>query len=75
MRIVINDIPPSNNKFIGNSHNYNIYRRIKQEWHWNVKAAINPAEKPEKPYDKAIVYIRYYFKNKIRRDPDNFPAK
>ena len=40
MKIVINKIPPSNNKFIGNSKNFNIYRKEKELWHWLIKAAI-----------------------------------
>ena len=75
MKIVIKDIPPSNNKYMGNSHNFNEYRREKEKWHWLIKSAIGKAEKPKKPIEKAIVNITYYFKDKRRRDPDNYSGK
>ena len=40
-----------------------------------IKAAIKIAEKPKKPLEKAIVNITYYFKDKRRRDPDNYSGK
>ena len=73
MKITIKDIPPSINEFIGNSRNFNYYRREKERWHWLIKAAIK--EKPPKPIDKAIVHIKYYFPDKRRRDPDNYAGK
>ena len=73
MKIVINDIPPSNNEYMGKTYNYAVYQREKQRWHWLIKAAIK--EKPRKPLNKAIVHITYYFKNRIRRDPDNYSGK
>ena len=75
MKIVVNDIPPSNNKYMGNSHNFNEYRREKERWHWLIKSAINKAGKPKKPFEKALVNIKYYFKDKRRRDPDNYSGK
>jgi Holliday junction resolvase RusA-like endonuclease len=71
--IVVKGVPPSNNMFMGNSHNFNEYRRHKQEWHWLIKVAIK--RKPEKPIEKAKVYIKYYFKSAHRRDPDNYSGK
>lgn len=73
MKITIKDIPPSINEFIGNSRNFNYYRKEKQKWHWLIKAAIK--EKPPKPIDKAIVHIKYYFPDNRRRDPDNYSGK
>ena len=75
MKIVINEIPPTNNKYMGNSHNFNEYRREKERWHWLIKAAINEAQKPKIPLVRAIVNITYYFKDKRRRDPDNYSGK
>ena len=76
VKITINDIPPSNNKYMGNSHNFNEYRREKERWHWLIRAAINnEAQRPKEPLQKAIVNITYYFKDKIRRDPDNYSGK
>ena len=73
MKIIINQIPPSNNKYMGNSHNFNEYRREKEKWHWLIKAAIK--EKPEKPFDKSIVRITYYFSDNRKRDCDNYSGK
>ncbi len=76
MVIVVNDIPPSNNKYMGNSHNFNEYRRDKDEWHRLVcEALINHTDKPKEPYAKAIVHIKYYFKDGRKRDPDNYSGK
>ena len=75
MKIVINEIPPSNNEYMGKTYNYAVYQREKQRWHWLIKSAIKQAEKPKTPMEKAIVNITYYFKNKIRRDPDNYSGK
>ena len=73
MQIIINEIPPSNNKFMGNSHNFNEYRRIKEEWHWLIKSAIKI--RPPTPYKKAVIKITYFFPDKRRRDPDNYSGK
>lgn len=73
MKIVVNQIPPSNNKYMGNSRNFNEYRKTKEYWHWLIRAAIR--ETPRKPIEKAIVHIKYYFPDKRRRDPDNYSGK
>ena len=75
MKITVHDIPPSNNQYMGNSRNFNIYRREKERWHWLVKAALTKAKKPREPYGRAEVHITYYFKDKRRRDPDNYSGK
>ena len=75
VKITINEIPPTNNKYIGNSHNFNAYRREKERWHWLIRAAINKSQMPKKPLERAIVNITYYFKDKRRRDPDNYSGK
>ena len=75
MIITIPDTPPSNNLYMGNSHNFNDYRDQKTRWHWLIKAALAKTKKPKKPYQKAIVEITYYFKKRGRRDPDNFSGK
>ncbi len=71
--IVVRGTPPSNNKYMGNSRNFNVYRKDKEEWHWRIKTAIKI--KPPMPIAKAVVSIKYYFKKKGRRDPDNFSGK
>ena len=75
MKIVVNDIPPSNNEYMGNSHNFNDYRQQKVRWHWLIKAALCKTKKPKKPLEKALVKISYYFKDNHRRDPDNYSGK
>ncbi len=72
-RIVVAGTPRSNNNFMGNSHNFNDYRREKQLWHWKIKDAIS--EKPKEPIKRATVCIRYFFPDKRRRDPDNYSGK
>ena len=75
VKITINEIPPSNNKYMGNSHNFNEYRREKERWHWLIRGSLNKALKPQKPLERAIVNITYYFKDRRRRDPDNYSGK
>jgi len=72
LKIVVYDIPPSNNKFIGRNAKWQ-YQEEKQRWHWLIKAKIK--EKPKKPYEKAEITITYYFKDKRKRDPDNYSGK
>lgn len=73
MKITVHDIPPSNNRYLGNSHNFNAYRREKERWHWLIRAAIKT--KPKEPYIRAKVRITYYFPDRRRRDPDNYSGK
>lgn len=73
MKITINAIPPSNNQFMGNSHNHFEYHREKKEWHWRIKAALN--QRPNKALPRAVVKITYFFKDNRRRDPDNYSGK
>lgn len=73
MKLVIHEIPPSNNKYLGNSHSFNIYRREKERWHMLIRAAIG--KRPKKPLCKAVVTLRYFFPDRRRRDPDNYSGK
>lgn len=73
MKLVIGDIPPSSNKYLGNSHSFHVYRQDKERWHWLVKAAIR--ERPERPIGRAAVAVTYFFKDRRRRDPDNYSGK
>ena len=75
MKITVHDIPPSNNQYMGNSRNFNIYRREKERWHWLIKSALAKVKKPCEPYERATVHIMYYFKDRRRRDPDNYSGK
>lgn len=77
MKLVIKDIPPSNNKFMGRGTKYvqSIqYQEEKQKWEWLIKAAVGK-NKPIAALDKAVISITYYFKDKRRRDPDNYSGK
>lgn len=76
IRIIIPEIPPSNNKFMGRgSQKYQAfkYQDEKRRWEWLIRAAIK--NKPQKPFERAEVKIIYYFKTCHRRDPDNYSGK
>lgn len=75
-KIIINEIPPSNNKYMGRSTKgfHFTYQEEKKKWEWLVRAAVG-RNKPKKPINKAVVEITYYFKTKHRRDPDNYSGK
>ncbi len=77
MKLIINDIPPSNNKFMGkgsvNKQRFE-YQDIKKQWAMLVRLAVG-RDKPKQAIEKAIVTITYYFPNRIRRDPDNYAGK
>ena len=69
---VIEDVPPSNNKFIGRNNIWE-YQEYKKLWQKYILMLCLP--RPEKPIKRARVIIDYYFKDKRRRDPDNFSGK
>lgn len=50
------------------------YQQDKKVWAWLVKGAVG-LNKPEEPIKKAVVTLRYFFKDKRRRDPDNYSGK
>ena len=71
----IPNIPPSNNKFQGNGslgRNYE-YQNIKKEWAQLINIYCRP--KPPYPIARAKVTLHYYFKDRRRRDPDNYSGK
>ncbi|QUH21439.1 RusA family crossover junction endodeoxyribonuclease [Alkaliphilus sp. B6464] len=77
IKLVIPDIPPSNNKYMGRGSTRTQafeYQNIKKHWAdtigWLVKK-----EKIDNAYKKAVVKITYYFPTKHRRDPDNYSGK
>ena len=69
MKYIINRIPPSNNKFKGRQNHWE-YRSLKKEWEQIIFYSCLP--RPPKPIEKAIVKITYFFKSRIRHDPDNY---
>lgn len=76
LKLVIPALPPSNNKFLGNSHSFRPYLAAKQEWHWMVRAALSRSgQKPDRPLRHAVVTLRYFFPDRRRRDPDNYSGK
>ena len=76
LKIVIDEIPPTNNKYMGNSRNFNEYRHEKERWHWMIKAALCGVQKPSTPWEKVVVMVTYYFKDNRRRDIyDNYAPK
>jgi Holliday junction resolvase RusA-like endonuclease len=76
MRIVtvtIDDVPPSNNKFMGRRVHPAVYQKEKRHWSWLVRAGAEGI--PAKPIKKAVVEITYTFPDRRRRDPDNYSGK
>ena len=68
MKIIINAIPPSLNKFAGRK-NYWEYRKVKEQW----KELVYYTCKQQKyeTMNNAIVTVTYYFPTRARHDPDN----
>lgn len=76
VKLVIPEIPPSNNKYMGRGSVRSqafAYQDEKQRWAWLVRAAVK--KKPKKPLQKAKVKITYFFPDRRRRDPDNYSGK
>lgn len=72
MKFTIPFIPPSDNAFKGRQNHWE-YRNLKKEWLELVMALCRP--RPKKPIEKATVTLTYYFKDRRRRDPDNYSGK
>mgnify|MGYP000886526789 FL=1 len=76
VKLIINEIPPSNNKYMGRgSAKYQAfeYQAEKQRWAGLIMGALK--KKLNKPMRKAKVRITYFFPDKRRRDPDNYSGK
>lgn len=71
MKIVIPEIPPSLNRYAGRKNEWE-YRKQKQYWK---DLICYSTKRPHKPIEKARVKITYYFKTKVRHDPDNYAGK
>jgi len=75
VRIVLKGVPPSLNKFAGRE-NSREYRAEKKQWtdavQWYVKKV---KDRPAAPFQKAKVFILYYFPTAARHDPDNYSGK
>ena len=72
LTIIVNDIPPSNNKFIGRENRWN-YQKYKKEWADLIKCCVNSL--PKEPIEEAKIHIHYTFPTRTRRDPDNYSGK
>jgi crossover junction endodeoxyribonuclease RusA len=68
MKLIINYIPPTINKYIGRTNRWE-YQEDKKECHRIIKEACKGIEPC---YTSCKMKITYYFKDKIRRDPSNF---
>ena len=72
-KYIIPFIPPSNNQFIGKDQKFR-YQKIKKEWEQIIKL-YTLKNKPYKPIKQCRLTLFYYFKDKTRRDPDNYSGK
>lgn len=73
--LVIEGIPPSNNKFIGQNKRWS-YQKYKKEWNQIIGSALKHSHKfSSVPYEHALIHIHYIFPDRRRRDPDNYSGK
>lgn len=72
LKYVIPAIPPSNNKYIGRSVQWE-YQKVKKQWAVLIQALCKP--KPPIPLEGVTVTLRYFFPDNRRRDPDNYSGK
>lgn len=70
--IIVDDIPPSNNQFMGRENRWN-YQKYKKKWAMLMRVGIGTI--PKEPMKKAKVHIHYTFPTRARRDPDNYSGK
>lgn len=72
VKITVDEIPPSNNRFIGRENRWEDQEE-KKRWETLVKVAC--IGKPKRQTERAVVQIRYFFPDRRRRDPDNYSGK
>jgi Holliday junction resolvase RusA-like endonuclease len=70
---IIPFIPPSNNQFIGKNQRF-AYQKAKKEWAEIIRL-YTLKNKPYKPIKQCRLTLFYHFKDKTRRDPDNYSGK
>ena len=68
MKILINTLPPTINKYIGRSNIWQ-YQEDKKAYH---KAVVMSTIGINPKYDKCKIKVTYYFKDKRRHDPSNY---
>ena len=72
MTYIVPGIPPSNNDYIGRTNRWE-YQKVKKQWRDLIQACCAP--RPVSPIKHAKVTLTYYFKDRRRRDPDNYSGK
>lgn len=60
------------NKYKGRNNMWE-YRKDKTTWEAKVKQHCKPV--PQEPIEKCILTLTYYFKNRIRHDPNNYDGQ
>lgn len=75
MKIIVNQVPPSNNCYIGKNKRWE-YAAKKKEWSELILNVCRASKViPKQPLSKATVRLTYYFKTRVRHDPDNYSGK
>lgn len=65
-------IPPSMNKYKGRENVW-AYRRDKKAWEEMVFFCCTP--RPERPVSKCRLTLTYFFKRRVRHDPNNYDGQ
>lgn len=65
-------VPDSLNKYAGRRNVWE-YREMKKFWEKLVFIYCKPV--PEKPIERAVVTLEYFFQSNRRHDPDNYAGK
>ena len=73
IRLELDGIPPTLNEW-ARTH-WTKQREKKIEWEWTVLAAALKAKTGRPGYQEARIHITYHFKQKRRRDTDNYAPK
>ncbi len=73
IEIILEDIPPSLNKFAGrkNVYEYRELKRLWKDWVYLKSQSVRPSV----PLEDVIVHLHYIFPTKLRRDADNYNGK
>mgnify|MGYP003290295978 CR=1 FL=1 len=71
MKITINKIPPTINKYIGRTNIWQ-YQKDKKEMHEIIKQVWEQIKNHDISWTKCKIKITYYFKDKRRHDPSNY---
>lgn len=72
MKYIIPALPPSDNKYKGRTNIWQ-YWEDKKDWEKLVFCHCRP--RPDKPIPHATVTLKYFFKTRVRHDPDNYSGK